>query len=68
MDIRDIEISVDPHSAIWEQYMQDEADYAEFDVHIPPQQPTHIETRTHCYTLGKNPRARQYRVYTNRSF
>ena len=67
MDIRDIEISVDPHSAIWELYMQDEQE-PEFEVHIAPQQPTHIEVRTRAWTLGKHPRAEQVRIYTNRPF
>ena len=65
MSCYEFEIATDPHARTWERYMQDEPDYADFDLHIPPSS-AHAEERVETYKLGRHTRTRVKRVITTR--
>lgn len=71
MDIRQIEVAIDPHSYIWERFVTDD-DEQDFELRIPPQQPTHVEFKRseEHYKLGSHDRVRVTvtKVITNRPF
>ena len=65
MSCYEFELATDPHSRTWERYMQDEPDYADMDLYIPPTS-AHAEERGESYKLGRHTRHRVTRVITNR--
>lgn len=65
MSCYEFEIATDPHARTWERYMQDEPDYAEFDLFLPPST-AHVEEKVETYRLGRHTRTRVNRVITTR--